>query len=374
MADMEWYEQAMARYRAAEAAHTHESREPDATPPGVDAGTVTPIETVVDAPPPQESESLPWAPPSTLTARLQTPSPHEATWSPLSSGPAPAPVTVAPRRVLGSLALATAVLVVGSLGAYFALSGGQSASAAVSQAITDSLADHSADVTMTMTGHVSGQTFSLSGTGATDFVNNKSDITMQINAAGRTLTEHALYDGQTIFINLGDLVGYVLPGKSWLSMDVGQLGTGNSALPGGGGGDPTALLHVLGAEGNTVTPLGGSVVNGDPVQGYAVRMTRASLDHAIAQAHLPSWMTQAMSLLKDPNVTYDVYINGANRLERTSATVDATVQGQKLVEDVQMDFSNYGMSVSITDPPSDQVASFDQFMQAANQLNSSTTT
>jgi hypothetical protein len=68
-------------------------------------------------------------------------------------------------------------------------------------------------------------------------------------------------------------------------------------------------------------------------------------------------------------VTYEVYINGANRLDRLSSTIEATVAGQKLVETVQQDFSNYGASVHIIDPPPDQVVSFDQFLQSAGQAS-----
>jgi hypothetical protein len=265
---------------------------------------------------------------------------------------------------------AAVALLAGGIGGYVGLGGGQNASAAVALAVNDSLGTRTADWTMQMTGHVAGQTFTMNANGASDFTTNQTNMSMVISDAGQHIVESGVYDGQTVFINLGDLIGRFEPGKTWVSVDMGHLSTGKGALPGGGGGDPTAVLRVLGAQGNTVTPLGSSVLNGASVQGYAVHMTQAALDNAIAEEHLPSWMKGAISLLQSPDVTYEVYINGANRLDRLSSTIQATVAGQKLVETVQQDFSNYGAPVHIIDPPPDQVVSFDQFLQAAGQASS----
>jgi hypothetical protein len=339
MADMDWYEQALARYGAVETAAGIRSAEPAA--PTADAG-------VDPAAPPD------WAAPPPV--------------------PAVTPPTRGASRQLVSLLSAGLLLIGGGLGAYFAFSGGQSASAAVALAVSNSLNARTADLTMKITGDEGTQTVSIEGSGATNFSNNQTDMTMTINDGTQDVNEHVLFDGQTVFVNLGNnLIGRILPGKSWVSVDLGQEGAGNGTLPGGtgSGGDPTAMLRILGAQGNPVTALGTSVVNGDSVQGYAVHMTAAGVNRAIAEEHLPSWMKQAVSQVQDPNVTYDVFINGTNQLVRMSSVVHATDQGKKLVSNIEMDFSNYGVPVSITDPSADQVAPFDQFVQAASQLSSS---
>jgi hypothetical protein len=348
MADSEWYEQAMERYRLAAAKGA--TSNPEQPVSGDGAGDASAEAT------PGTEESVPALAGSELTGAI--------------------PELGAPsrrnQRGLTALLL-TAVLLVGAgVGAYFAVGQGASASAAVSEAMTHSLGNHTADITMTMTAHVAGQSVSMHATGATNFTNQQTNMTMQISSGGQNISERAVYDGQTVFVNLGNLIGAVVPGKSWVSINISQAtsATGSSGLPSGGAGDPSAMLRLMSAQGNSVTPLGGSVIDGVSVQGYAVKMTPAAVARDIAREHLPSWIAKAVSLLHNTAVTYDVYINGANLLERMTSTVASTVDNQKLVENIQAEYSNYGAPVTVVDPPASQVLPFNQFVADAAQRSS----
>ncbi len=281
-------------------------------------------------------------------------------------------------RAGGFLALAGAAVLLagGGVGAYFVLGHTTNAAAAVATAVQESLNRKTADLSMHISASAAGTTATITGTGSMDFATNAVNLTMNINAGGQSITERAVYDGATIFVNLGSLVGLAAPGKSWVSIDTGQPTSGAGGVGGTGGtvGNPTAMLKLLGAQGNQVVALGSSMVNGVSVQGYTVHLTPASITKDLSEAHLPSWMKQAVSTVQSPDVTEDVYIDGSNQLLSVVATVHARANNQNVVENTSMDFSNYGTSVAIVDPPPNDVVSFSQFQQDAAAKNAASST
>jgi hypothetical protein len=256
------------------------------------------------------------------------------------------------------------ILTVGAaVAATLAVVGSTSAAATLASAASNSIATHSADVTLNLDGTVDGQNITMTGNGPIDFDTNESSMTMHINLLGSQETLSEIYDGKTVFLNIGDLLGKLNLGKSWVSVPIGQVKSASSSLPGAGASDPTALLHLLTAQGNTVTALGPSDVDGHTLQEYSVAITPQSLARDIAQAHLPSWMASAVSLVHNAAETEKVGINSANELQSVASTVTATIGGQKLVETVTQEFSNYGVPVTITDPPSNEVLPFSALLQ-----------
>jgi hypothetical protein len=256
------------------------------------------------------------------------------------------------------------VLTVGAaVAATVAVVGNTSAAATVASAASDSIAAHSADMTLTLDGTVDGQRVTMTGNGPIDFDTSQSSMTLHINVPGGQESISEIYDGKTVYVNLGALLGKLNLGKSWVSLPIGQIKSVGSSLPSGGVGDPTALLHLLSAQGNTVTALAPSVVDGQTLQEYSVVITPASLARDIAQAHLPSWMASAVSLVHNESVTERVGINSANELQSVVSTVTATIGGQKLVETVTAAYSNFGVPVTITDPPSNEVLPFSALLQ-----------
>jgi hypothetical protein len=283
-------------------------------------------------------------------------------------------------RRIKVVALVLALLVAGGVGILL-VSNKTDADAAVVNAVTSALNDRTASLTVGGSVDVAGISIPITGTGSTDFSQNAMQIQISVggSAIGTALTENAVYLDKVIYINMGDLVGRVLPGKSWLSLDLSQLSTHGSTSPLGVGGstltnDPMAILKILGQDGNTATALGPSTINGDPVEGYAVTVNEAAVRAQLDHASSPLWMQHALALVSDSHAAYKIYVNNAGLLDRMSTELSLAVSGQTVTEGISMDFSRYGLPVSITAPSDARVAPFAGFLQAAQALASTSAT
>jgi hypothetical protein len=280
------------------------------------------------------------------------------------------------RTLVKGLSLVMAIVVVG-VGAFLLFGRGKSADAAVTDAVNSALASHTADLDISGSGGAAGSTFSLSGTGAIDFGQNALQMSLKISSGPEQIAEQAVYLNKTIYLNLGNEIGQVLPGKSWISLDLSQLTQGSTAKSLGSGGslgnDPAATLQILSQNGNKATDLGPSTVNGAQVEGYAVEVDQAAIKADLAKENLPAWLHQAVKNVSNQNVTYKVYVNGAGQLARMTTATTETVSGTAVNEAVTMDFTNYGATVSVTAPPAGEVGTFQSFFQAAQSLSGSST-
>jgi hypothetical protein len=275
--------------------------------------------------------------------------------------------------VIKVLSLLLALILVGG-GAFFVFGRHTDAGATVADAVNSALASHSADITIRGSGNAAGGGFTLSGTGAIDFQQNTMQMTLQIAAGPETVNAQVVDVDDEIYMNLGDLIGQVLPGKSWVSLNPGQATQGTSTQSLGAGGtsltsDPAAALQGLSQAGDTVTDLGASSIKGVDVVGYSVHLNSDILKREIAQGQLPGWMQQAASTISSPNIDYRVYVNGSGQLVRMTTEVTQTVSGQLVGTGITMDFSDYGAPVNVTAPPAGMVGTFQSFLQAAASLS-----
>jgi hypothetical protein len=186
----------------------------------------------------------------------------------------------------------------------------------------------------------------------------------------------AVYVDGSVYENIPGL-DQVIPGKSWVSVDLSSLGDSTSQSPSslGTGDNPTAMLRLLTQQGNTVVPLGSSTLDGTSVQGYSVTLDSSAIKAKLAQAKLPSWMTSALSQVDIQNTTFKVYVDGAGLLRRMSVgfTMSAGSAGNVSVDET-LDFSDYGSTVTVSAPPSDQVATLQQVLEAAQAASGSSST
>jgi hypothetical protein len=276
------------------------------------------------------------------------------------------------RRVglkLKLLTVALAVVVVAG-GSYLIFGRQASADAAVADAVNSALASHSADVVISGSASTAGTNATISGTGAIDFQQNAMQMSINVSAGPQKVTEQAIFLNKVIYLNLGDAVGKILPGKSWLSLDLSQLSGGGAAKSLGTGSplssDPAAALQALRQEGNTATDLGQSTINGTSVEGYSVHINPATIKKDIAQSNLPAWMKQAADSVSNEDVNYKVYVDSSGNLARMTTDLGLTASGTSVSEGINMDFVHYGASVNVTSPPPSQVATFQSFLQAAS--------
>jgi hypothetical protein len=289
---------------------------------------------------------------------------------------APPPVTPRKRRrrgfVIGSIA--AGVLVLGALAGagviVFEQHHNAGASEAVTTAATKTLAAQSADMSMKMDISVLGHHESITGSGAFDFANQTGTFTANLpGRAGNQVTEQVLYDGKTVYVNVGSLLGNLgglgnglTQGKQWVSVDTSQFGSGSAGALGGGldmFGNPAAMLQQLRSEGGTVTSLGATTYDGTAVTEYSVALPPSDTEKAMGE--LPTSVQHALSGVTPASIEAKVYVASGNLLKAIDLPISFSFMGQTMSEEMTMVFSNFGTPVSVTPPPANEVIPFSQF-------------
>ena len=276
-------------------------------------------------------------------------------------GPGPTP-TRRPRRRLVT-GLVVLVLAAAAGGVFAVVSGSKSAAAAVIDSVNSTMADRTAHVEMTMTENSSASNVTATGVGGLDFTQSALQLQLTVDAAGQHIPITAMYLGGSVYESFPGL-DQLIPGKSWISLDVGSATTGEGPGAFSTGNNPTAMLSLLAQQGNTVVPLGPSTVDGTSVQGYEVKLSTATIKDELSK--LPSWMTAALSEINIQGVTNKVYVDGSGLLRRyTLSLTETTASTGKFTVGEGLDFSNYGTPVTVHAPPAGDVVTFSQFLQAA---------
>ncbi len=283
-----------------------------------------------------------------------------------------APATMAPARSgRGRALLLVAIVVVVLIGAGIAVYTVHTSSAppqnAVEQAVATSVQSKTADLALAMTIDA-GAHLTITGNGDINLVTNASNLTLSYEAGGQTLAERAVQNGSMEYYNLGPIVAYVAPGKSWVSQNTGQGGSGTSGVGAGGiFSNPGALLAVLKAEGTSITRLGPSTVDGAAVQGYSIDVSQAGIRKVIASTAVPPYLKAELSEIHYTKLDYGIYVDDTHHLKEVRGTGAFTLEGETFGVSSTMDFSNYGTPVSVVDPPASEVIPYQQFQKIVSQ-------
>jgi len=229
--------------------------------------------------------------------------------------------------------------------------------------------EHTALVTMTLSGNALKGVTAI-GTGSTNFATGAMTLTAHYEGSTKVdgLVLHELFVHNHFYMNAvqdGVGVAQLLPGKNWIEEPPG-------ATTGTGSNNPGELLTVLAAHGSTVVDIGSSKIGGVPVREYKVTPDPAFLLATIQKEHIPaSLKTGAEAFLKDGPPTYTVWIDSTHLLRRMGMTLHIPQAGPTLTESVTMNFSHFGMHVSIAEPQASSVISYEQFEAAAQSEGSS---
>jgi hypothetical protein len=214
-----------------------------------------------------------------------------------------------------------------------------------------------------------GGTATITSEGLTNFDTAASTQVLRIVSGNERIGEHIVSNGSKIYVHLDSgIIGKVVAGKSWVSVQSGQS-EANNVTGGSGASNAAATLRVLSAAGNDVSNLGSSRVNGYDVHLYSVHLTRFQINRDIAQEHLPQFMRQAIALVHIPAITYTLAINGTNQLTQIKASLHLQTDGRKITEELTEGYSRYGTKVTVTAPPSYEVIPFQTFLQIAQEKN-----
>lgn len=285
---------------------------------------------------------------------------------PVAAVSSPGPAT--PKRrtlVVGAgITLAAVVAAVIGLVATSGTSPNPPSGNAVLTSAETTMGTKTADLHMSLVMQVPGAgSVTATGSGAVDFADDAGQMTVRYagvsQVGGMQLTE--VFVGQTLYLSMPQ-VSQVIAGKSWVSE---PLSASSSLTP--GSTNPAAMLQMLTDEGNTVTPLGPSTVDGEAVHGFHVVINPTAFDQALSHSGLsPSAVQQATSMFGTGGVQLSVFIaDDTHLVSRMTFSIHLTVQSVAVSAQATEDISDYGAAVSVTAPPADQVVSLQQFEQSA---------
>ncbi len=239
-----------------------------------------------------------------------------------------------------------------------------SSGAVVLTSARSTLAAKTADLHLSLVMRVPGAgQVTGTGDGVVDFGADSGQVTVRYTGlpqeGGSQLTE--IFVGPTLYLSIPG-ISDVVPGKSWISEPVSSS---SSMTP--GSSNPAAMFQLLTEQGDTVSTLGPSTIDGEAVHGYHVSINEATIEQELAHSGVPSAeMQQAESMFGSAGLEMSVFIgDGDHLLRRITFSMHLTVRSLSLSAEATEDISNYGTPVSITTPPADQVVPLSQFMQAA---------
>ena len=271
---------------------------------------------------------------------------------------------------------AVAVLLVGTgVAVYERSHSGPNTGSALTSAVATTEQSKTADVALSMSLGAGGPSVTIAGNGDSDLARNATNLTLALSADGQALTERAVIDGTTAYYNIGPLVGAIVPGKSWVSMDVGKSSSSSSSF--GTGGiftDPSTLIAVIGAPGTALHALGPAVVNGSRVQQYSVNLGPAGIKKAIGSDTLPGNLRAEISMVHYNQLDYVVGVNGTNHVAQIRTTGAYSAAGEHFTVTGTMDMSDFGTPVTVAPPPASAVVSFQRFETIASQDQGTSTT
>ena len=281
------------------------------------------------------------------------------------------PVNVRKRRPMLVIAGALAVVLVISLIAIGVSGpGSKGAAAEVILGARATLAKNSVDLTLSGTMSADGQTIPIGGSGFADRTTGLESLTITFSDENIPVQETALTDQgdaymQIVENNQNQITRY-LPGKQWVQIPGASQSTELNATT------PNVLdqLQVLTQEGNTVVSLGDSTINGETVDGYQVTITQKAMTAAIKRVEAQGGATaQALEAslkvisLNPPVVK--LWLSSDHLLVREEALISVSSGGATASGDIFINFSNYGGSSTISAPATGTVASFKEFLTAA---------
>jgi hypothetical protein len=297
-------------------------------------------------------------------------------------GPSPGIPPARPGRTWLPVVLALVIAVSASIGAVIALGGsstpetGVALADFVASAAQTTLTQRTADLVFGGTVTADGQSLPISGSGeALLSYPQRFAATVQFTSPSRgtTLEEKELVADNHFYMDIesgGQDISEFVPGKHWVEIPV-PVGTGSNSL-GTGTSDPLAQLKLLAAKGNKVTSLGTKPIRGVTASGFAVTISRPNLLKAERQflsssgLNAATWQQLAQAAQNLPTPTIDVWFDSSKLLLQLGFATKATENGTNVAVNLVMDFVNYGARVSISVPSPSDVASYSQFVAAAD--------
>jgi hypothetical protein len=148
-----------------------------------------------------------------------------------------------------------------------------------------------------------------------------------------------------------------------------------SSVAGGAlsGANPEQMLQLLASQGNVVSRIGSSTVDGVAVDGYEVLINNVAAEAQLSTSGLPASVVQAEEqFLKAVGpIVYKLYVDSDNQLRAMDFAMTVPGTSETSVA-AQVTFSDFGVPVSLTAPSPSAVASWEQFLYVAVAAGEST--
>jgi hypothetical protein len=239
---------------------------------------------------------------------------------------------------------------------------------AVLTAATTTQRLHSARMSMTetITGPSGSATSTVSASGDIEFSTGEASLMMTVG--GEKIS--VLSSNGSVFISIPQ-ISQLIPGKSWVSVPVSNT----SSVAGGAlsGANPEQMLQLLASQGNVVSRIGSSTVDGVAVDGYEVLINNVAAEAQLSTSGLPASVVQAEEqFLKAVGpIVYKLYVDSDNQLRAMDFAMTVPGTSETSVA-AQVTFSDFGVPVSLTAPSPSAVASWEQFLYVAVAAGEST--
>jgi hypothetical protein len=216
---------------------------------------------------------------------------------------------------------------------------------------------------MTLTADISGQgqSATMEGKGAVDFVTGSSTLEMTMFG---TSMEMRMIDSR-LYLHMDEL-GQV-PGldASWISVPVPKAADGGAQL--GVGASGAGMLDALaGVSEDGIEELGDDTIDGQDVTGYRVTV---DLDKALDQ--LPEDQRADLEIAREQMANMgleswpmEVWLNDDGLPARISLKMKMT----GVDVDMRVDFSDYGADVDVSAPDPDDTRAFDSITEMQQEL------
>ena len=209
---------------------------------------------------------------------------------------------------------------------------------------------------------VAGQTFEMSGTGAFDGESQRGHTSFTASIAGQNFDMEAVYALPAVYLRYPPgLVAGVSEEKPWVKLDLDQLGqeTGLDLAQVVQTGQPNPSQGLRFLNGFTDT----QTVGTEDVRGVETTHYKGVVDLRRLAEEDPSLKGTLDQLAAQTGVTLmpvEVWIDGANLVRR----MRQSFEGAQMDAGVQVDMTtttelyDFGTTVNVEEPPSDQVVDF----------------
>lgn len=234
----------------------------------------------------------------------------------------------------------------------------QSPSSALLSAVRSSVSQPSADMAMRVSAALGSKSIQVAGHGTVDLSSNAMQMTMAFEGVPKlsgTTVSLILLDG-TAYVSFPQ-ISTVLPGKSWVAAPATSSTTSGVQLS-----NASDLLKMLAAKGAVITKSGVGTIGSTPVTQFRVTIPPGVITSQVQGLGIPASDSAAVQQIAQGGITLQVYITSANQVRRLSMqiAVPATSSLPAGQESIVVDFTNYGVPVSINAPPASEVATSQQ--------------